>query len=82
MPFITPVKLKFPDASEVAALPWGPLRIRVAPLPRAVVLPDTVHPVCCVLVAVKEIPVTFAPLTINDWEVGLKTYPGLLGVMM
>ena len=40
MPFITPVKLKLPDASEVAALPWGPLRIRVAPLPAAVVLPE------------------------------------------
>jgi hypothetical protein len=41
--------------------------------------PDTLQVFCCA-VAVKEIPVTFAPLTVTDLLVGENEYPVLDGV--
>jgi len=57
----------------------GPVNVTVAPAPPAtgLIVPEMLK-VCAV--PVKFTPVTFAPLIVAVWAVGLKANPALVGV--
>jgi hypothetical protein len=67
------VKVKAPVLSALVVALDAPLSVTVAPLPpiAGLIAPDmlNVWPPCAV--AVKFTPVTFAPLTVTFWLVGL-----------
>jgi hypothetical protein len=68
--------------SVVVVAATAPLKVTVAPLPPAVgvIVPEMLK--VAAGVAVKLIPVTFAPLTVAFWLAGLKVYPVWLGVIV
>jgi hypothetical protein len=79
-PFARPVNVKFPEASAVVLALAAPLSVSVVPVPFAagLTVPEMLQ--FAIGVAVKLTAVTFAPLTVTGWLVGLKVKPVFDGV--
>ena len=75
-----PVNVKFPEASAVVVPLAAPVNVIVVPVPLAagLTVPEMLH--VGRGVAVKLTAVTFAPLTVTGWLVGVNVKPVFDGV--